>query len=363
MTRHPLLIGIAVVALLAGCTAPGPGPNGLAPGDAEGVQPAGDAEVIASDLTTPWSLVRMSDGSTLISERDTALVRQLQPDGEYGDDLVIDDVVPGGEGGLLGIAVDPEEQFLYYYATAADDNRVLRAELSNDDGWSIGEPEVILEGMAKAGNHNGGRIAFGPDGMLYITAGDAGDPDRAQSLDSLGGKILRVEPDGAIPTDNPFEGSPVYSLGHRNPQGIAWDDEGQLFAAEFGQNTWDEFNRIDAGSNYGWPIVEGIGEVEGFVDPLYQWPTSQASPSGLLYTQGTFFLAALRGERVWVLYLDGDRVSAVSWFEGEHGRIRHAAEGPDGSLWLLTSNTDGNGDQREGADQLLQYRLNELVEG
>jgi len=361
--RHPLVIAVAVAALLAGCSAPGPGPGGLAPGDATGVQPAGGAEVVASDLTTPWSLVRLSDGTTLISERDTGLVRQLLASGEYGESWPVEGVVPGGEGGLLGLAVDPEEQYLYLYFTAADDNRVVRAELSNDAGWSIGEPEVILDGLPKSGNHNGGRLAFGPDGMLYVTAGDAGDADRAQSLESLGGKILRIEPDGSVPADNPFPDSEIWSYGHRNPQGIAWDDAGTMYAAEFGQNTWDEFNRIEPGSNYGWPIVEGKGGGDDFVDPLYQWSPGEASPSGLLYTQGTFFLAALRGERVWVLYVDGDTVSAVSWFEGEHGRIRHAAEGPDGTLWLLTSNTDRNGDDREDSDQLLQYRLNELVEG
>ena len=358
------IAGAALVALLAGCTPLGPN-HTPPPPDAVGVQPAGDGTELATDLVTPWSLARLADGSTLISERDTGTIRQLTPEGELLDGFAVEGIRHGGEGGLLGIAVDPSTEFyLYIYLTTENDNRVVRARLQSDgDVYGIGEVETVLDGMPRSGNHNGGRIAFGPDGALYITAGDAGDPQRAQSEESLGGKILRVNPDGTIPDDNPIEGSPIYSLGHRNPQGIAWDDEGVMYAAEFGQNTWDEFNRIEAGSNYGWPIVEGQGGEEGFVDPLYQWPTSEASPSGLVYTQGTFFLAALRGERVWALYVDGDRVSAVAWFEGELGRIRHVAEGPDGALWLLTSNTDGNGDQREGADRLIEYRLQELVEG
>ncbi|MGV8886046.1 MAG: PQQ-dependent sugar dehydrogenase [Microbacteriaceae bacterium] len=336
------------------------------------MQPAGAGRVLASGLVTPWSIVRLANGSTLISERDTGMVRQLTPHGTLLDGFSVSGVRHGGEGGLLGIAVDPSsEDRLYLYITTEKDNRVVRAVLRADDGvMSIGTLETVIAGIPRSGNHNGGRIAFGPDGALYITAGDAGEPDRAQDPNSLGGKILRVNADGSIPADNPFGASPVWSMGHRNPQGIAWDDDGQLFAAEFGQNTWDEFNRIEVGGNYGWPIVEGTGNGAGdgngngkFIDPLYQWPTSEASPSGLLFSQGTFFLAALRGERVWALYVDGDTVNAVPWFEHELGRIRHVAEGPNGSLWVLTSNTDGNGDQRPGADRLLEYQLTGLRKG
>ena len=355
---------VALALLLAGCTTTAPQ---APPPGAEGVQPRGDATVLASDLTTPWSVIRLPSGSSFISERDTALVKELTAEGEVREVGTVDGVEPGGEGGLLGLAMNPDDDgWLYAYTTAASDNRVVRLPLEGGPGsYAVGAPHVVLAGLPKSGNHNGGRIAFGPDGMLYITVGDAGEPERAQDLDYLGGKILRVTAAGQVPADNPFDGSPVYTLGHRNPQGIAWNDDGELFATEFGQNTWDEFNAITAGSNYGWPIVEGREGKAGFVDPLVQWSTDESSPSGLAYIRGTFFVAALRGERVWAIYGDGAEGdgSAVAWFEAEHGRIRHVTEGPEGSLWLLTSNTDGNGDHRDDADQLLEYELGELVEG
>jgi glucose/arabinose dehydrogenase len=224
----------------------------------------------------------------------------------------------------------------------------------------------VLDGIAKAGNHNGGRIAFGPDGMLYATVGDAGRPDAAQDADALNGKILRMTPTGGVPDDNPFPGSLVYSLGHRNPQGLAWDDDGQLWAAEFGQDTWDEFNRIEPGGNYGWPIVEGTGDGSGdFLDPWAQWPTDDASPSGLTYIDGTFFLAGLGGQRLWAIYVDEQQGTAdpVAWFAGEYGRLRDVAAGPDDTLWVMTNNTDGRGSPRPGDDRILQVRLTPLVEG
>jgi glucose/arabinose dehydrogenase len=178
----------------------------------------------------------------------------------------------------------------------------------------------------------------------------------------LNGKILRMTPAGDVPGDNPTSGSYVYSMGHRNPQGLAWDADGQLWAAEFGQNTWDEFNRIEPGANYGWPVVEGASGQSGFVDPVLQWATSEASPSGLTYVDGTFFLAALRGTRVWALYPDSGP-SAVAWFEGQFGRIRDVAPGPDGTLWFISNNTDGRGDPIAGDDHLYQVRLVPLEEG
>ena len=155
---------------------------------------------------------------------------------------------------------------------------------------------MVLDGLPAAGNHNGGRIAFGPDGMLYAGAGDAAQGDRAQDLDSLGGKILRMTPDGGIPDDNPFAGSLVYSYGHRNVQGLAWTEDGTMFATEFGQDTWDELNIIEAGGNYGWPIVEGQGGGDEFIDPVQQWRPDAASPSGMAIIGGTIFIANLRGE-------------------------------------------------------------------
>ena len=167
-----------------------------------------------------------------------------------------------GEGGLLGLAYldDGAHRWLYAYETTDDDNRIIRIDVDDEAGARRASPRSCSSGLEKAGNHNGGRIAFGPDGMLYATVGDATNPDSAQDPASLNGKILRMTPTGDVPDDNPIAGSLVYSLGHRNPQGIAWDADGQLWAAEFGQDTWDEFNRIEPGGNYGWPVVEGIGQ-------------------------------------------------------------------------------------------------------
>jgi glucose/arabinose dehydrogenase len=361
--RRLLLPVLAVTVVLAGCTAspqtsPGSSPPSPAPTD-EQVQPAGSPADVTTGLAAPWSILRVSDTETLISQRDDGRILSVASDRSPVEVGTVPGVVHQGEGGLLGLAY--RDGWVYAYLTTADDNRIVR--MPYDDG-SPGDPEVVLAGLAKAGNHNGGRIAFGPDGMLYATVGDAGNPDLAQDPASLNGKILRMTPDGEVPSDNPTRGSYVYSMGHRNPQGLAWDADGQLWAAEFGQNTWDEFNHIEPGANYGWPVVEGQVDDARFTPPVLQWPTSEASPSGLAYVGGTFFLASLRGERVWAIYVDDTgAASAVPWFVGEFGRIRDVAAGPDGSLWFLTNNTDGRGDPRDGDDRLLQVRLTPLVEG
>jgi glucose/arabinose dehydrogenase len=355
---------ILAVVLLAGCASAEPAPptTTATPPPAGAVQPVGTPETVVEGLAAPWSMVRMESGSTLISERDSARVLELTEDGSLREVGVVPGVVAQGEGGLLGLEV--LDSWLYAYFTADADNRVVRFELTGDPGsYGLGGEEVVLEGLAKAGNHNGGRIEFGPDGKLYVTVGDAGDPSRSQDQGDPNGKILRIEADGAIPSDNPFADSPVYSMGHRNPQGIAWDDEGQLWAAEFGQDTWDELNRIKPGGNYGWPIVEGIGGEPDFIDPVQQWPTDAASPSGLAFVSGTLFMAGLGGERLWAIYPGEESTGAVEWFTGEYGRLRDAVPGPDGSLWVLTNNTDGRGSPRQGDDRIIQVQLGELVEG
>ena len=328
------------------------------------VQPAGDPKSLADGLETPWSILRLADGTVLVSERDSAQIHEVRADGSHHRIAVVPNVAPGGEGGLLGLAALEEggKRFIYAYQTAANSNRIVRMELGDD--LHLGPPQKILGGLAKSGNHNGGRIAFGPDGMLYATVGDAAQPSRSQDKKSLNGKILRMTPTGEVPADNPFAGSLVYSMGHRNPQGIAWDDDGQLWASEFGQDTWDEFNKIEAGGNYGWPTVEGKAGRDGFIDPVLQWRTDEASPSGLTYVDGTFFMAALRGARVWAIYPDSNGgADAVAWFEGDFGRIRDVAPGPDGTLWFLTHNTDGRGTARAGDDHLYEVRLVPLEEG
>jgi glucose/arabinose dehydrogenase len=321
------------------------------------VVPAGFEDLVTG-LDIPWGLAFLPDESALVSERNTGRILAVTA----SSDVAVVGTVPGvdadGEGGLLGLAIDPAAPTsVYAYFTAADDNRVVRLPLL--DG-ALGDPVVVIDGIPKAGNHNGGRLTFGPDGMLYVSTGDASEPSRAQDLDSLGGKILRLAPDGSVPADNPFDGSPVFSYGHRNVQGLAFDDDGRLWASEFGQQTWDELNLIQAGNNYGWPVVEGIGGDDRFVEPVAQWSTDEASPSGIAYVRGTVFLAALRGQRLWQVPVPGGAAGSPADFAvGDYGRLRHAALAPDGSLWVLTGNTDGRNPDgpREGDDRILRVTL------
>lgn len=303
------------------------------------VVPGGTPEVVASGFTTPWSVVFVDD-TALVSQRDTGEILEIVGDGTrvIGE---VPDLAARGEGGLLGLA--HADGFVYAYVTIPGGNRVMRFPLEGAPGsYALGAAQTVVDGIPSANIHNGGRIAFGPDGMLYITAGDAADPDAAQDRGSLGGKILRVTPEGEVPADNPFPGSPVWSLGHRNPQGIGWDAGGTMFASEFGQDTWDELNIIEPGANYGWPEVEGIGGSAGFVDPVQQWAPADASPSGLAVVDGSVVIANLRGQRLRIVPT-ADPSSAREFFVGEYGRLRDVVVSPEGDLWFVTSDTDRAG--------------------
>jgi len=377
--RLRMLAAGAATLLLAGCAsgtegAPAPVPTATTPPSGATptatpeppALPTGESTAVAQDLDAPWSIARLPGGSTLISERDTGTIKELTDAGAVRVAGQIPGVAPGGEGGLLGLAVPPGDtaDYLYAYFTAAADNRIVRFPLDGEPGaLSLGAGEEVLTGIAKASNHNGGRIAFGPDGMLYATTGDAGSRNASQDLASVNGKILRMSATGEIPADNPTPGSRVYSLGHRNPQGIAWDASGNLWAAEFGQDTWDELNAITPGANYGWPVVEGIGSDPRFTNPVAQGRTDDASPSGLAFVRGTFYMAGLGGERLWSIDTTTDPVTTASWFDGEYGRIRDVTAGPDGSLWMVSSNTDGRGDLRSGDDKLIQVGLSTAASG
>ena len=353
-SSHGLVLLATAGALLGGC-----GPTTSDGGDATGggstaTSAAGAPTTVATGLDAPWSVVLL-DGTPLVSERDSARILELAEDGSAREAGVVDGVETAGEGGLLGLALDDDGR-LYVCSTAAGGNRIQRYELAGEPGTlSLGEPTTILDGLPAASVHDGGRLAFGPDGMLYATVGDAGVPDRAQDLRSLGGKILRMTPDGEVPVDNPFDGSLVYSYGHRNVQGLAWADDGTLFATEFGQDTWDELNVITPGANYGWPEVEGAGDAgadDEFVDPVQQWPPSEASPSGMAHLDGTLFIANLRGQVLRAVPVD-DPSTSTDHYAGEHGRLRDAVPGPEGRLWLVTSNTDGRGSPGPEDDQIL----------
>ena len=319
-----------------------------------------DPEVIASGLEAPWSVVFVGD-TPLVSERDSGRLLEISSDGDAREVARLDEVEATGEAGLHGLAVRDDE--LYDFYAAGDENRIERFDLLGEAGsLSLGEPETVLDGLPTGSFHNGGRLAFGPDGMLYATLGDTGDRDSAQDRQALSGKILRMSPDGEVPEDNPFDDSLVFSMGHRNPQGIAWDEQGTMYASEFGQDTWDELNVIEAGGNYGWPEVEGIateggageGGSDDFTDPVQQWPPSEASPSGMAVTDQSILIAGLRGQRLHEVAFDDLSTSTQLW-AGEHGRLRDVARAPDGSLVVATNNTDGRGEPGPDDDRLLRF--------
>ena len=314
-------------------------------------------DTLVTDVGIPWGIAFTSSGDALVSLRGTAEILRISPDG----DVSVLGTVPGvasdtDEGGLLGLALAPgRDDVLFAYLTSATDNRVVRMSVS-DDG--LGAPEPIVTGIQRATNHNGGRLLFDSEGYLLISTGDAAIPDLSQDVTSLNGKILRVTQDGEPAPGNPFDNQ-VYSYGHRNVQGLAFDSAGDLWATEFGQDTTDELNLIEAGGNYGWPVVEGAGTDDRYIDPFTSWsPTSTASPSGLAIVDDVALIGALRGEAVFAVPLSGSAAGQTTpLLQGEFGRIRTIAQAPDGSIWVTTSNTAGWTDPRPGDDRVVRLML------
>ncbi|MEV8550904.1 PQQ-dependent sugar dehydrogenase [Streptomyces glaucescens] len=381
----PAVLAAAVLVLTAACSSRGGGsPDGTgsaaapsrpaaqspSPGAAAETAPpaTGTVEVVrtvAEGLNSPWGLAPLPDGDLLVSSRDEGTI--LRVDGRTGKKTELGEV-PGvsaaGEGGLLGIALSPDyasDHMVYAYFTSASDNRVVRMlhDEEKPAGEQLGAPDTVFRGIPKGFVHNGGRIAFGPDGMLYVGTGESGEEGLSQDADSTGGKILRLTPEGEPAPGNPAPDSPVYSSGHRNVQGLAWDGRQRLFAAEFGQDTWDELNAIKPGGNYGWPEAEGRSGDPGFQDPVAQWTTDKASPSGIAYAEGSIWMAGLRGERLWRIPLKDARASAdpQSFLEGDYGRLRTVVAAGGDRLWLVTSETDGRGSPRGGDDRILELRV------
>jgi glucose/arabinose dehydrogenase len=313
---------------------------------------------VARGLAVPWGLAFLPSGAAVVTERDTRRVLLVPPaDGvehrvrEIG---VVDEAAPVGEAGLLGVAVSPDftrDHRLFLYLTTATDNRIVSTAYR---AGGIGPLTVVLDGIPRGEIHNGGRLTFGPDGFLYASTGETGNRELAQDRDSLAGKILRITPAGDPAPGNPFPGSPVWSYGHRNVQGLAFDDRDRLWASEFGENTFDELNLIRPGGNYGWPLVEGRGGQQGLIDPQVVWRTDVASPSGLAFVDDHLWLASLRGERLWRIDVTGRRAMApTDFFVGRYGRMRTVAVAPDGRLWVTTSNRDGRGFPAEADDRIL----------
>jgi glucose/arabinose dehydrogenase len=314
------------------------------------------ATPLVENLAVPWGVDFLPDGDAIVTERDSRRLLRITADGEVTELGTVQAAAPAGEAGLLGVAVSPDfvtDRWVFLYVTTEQDNRILRAELADH---SLGKVEVVLDGIPQGFIHDGGRLAFGPDGYLYASTGETGTPDLAQDPGSLGGKILRITTDGDPAPGNPDPGSPVWSSGHRNVQGLAWDDDGRLWASEFGDSTWDELNLVEAGGDYGWPQVEGTGGGGRFTDPQLVWPVEDASPSGLAWLDGHLWMAGLRGERLWRIEVsdDGRASRPTPFFAGEHGRLRTVVAAPDGSLWLTTSNRDGRGSPAATDDMVLR---------
>jgi glucose/arabinose dehydrogenase len=326
----------------------------------------GPVAVVAEKLSVPWEIAFLPGGDMLVTERPGRLRRI----GRTTALIPVEGGIEVGESGLLGLALHPsfaENRLVYLYMTARRDgalvNRIVRYRFE-DDG--LHEPFVIIDGIPGAQYHDGGRIAFGPDGKLYATTGDASRADLAQDRDSLAGKVLRLNDDGSVPEDNPF-GTAVWSYGHRNPQGIDWDDRGRLWQTEHGRSGaasgYDELNLIEAGKNYGWPTIQGDGSRAGMERPVRHsgaWETW--APADAAYLDGSIWFSGLRGVSLYQAKLgpDGSVADLKAHFRGDFGRLRAVVAGPDGMLYVSTSNTDGRGDPAPNDDRILRIDPRQL---
>ncbi|XRQ05126.1 PQQ-dependent sugar dehydrogenase [Actinomadura welshii] len=359
LLKRTLALALAAV-LLVGC-AETPEPRGP---DRTAAAP-GEVTELVIGLNMPWGLAFLPDGSALVSGRASGEIHRIPAGG--GDPVRIGEV-PGvqvsAEGGLLGLAASPdfaEDRTVYAYVSGPPTNRVVALRIS-EDLRSFRQERVVLDGIETADRHHGGRLRFGPEGNLWIGTGDAFEPENAADADSLNGKILRIRPDGSVPRDNPTPGSPIFSSGHRNVQGIAFGPDGTAYASELGHRTWDELNVLRPGRDYGWPETEGTEGDTGEA-PIFTIHPDDASPSGIAYADGSIWMGALGGQRLWQLPVDGPEAAGdpIEHFVGEYGRIRTVERAPDGSLWLATSNTDeatwGGTDPRPGDDRILRLDL------
>lgn len=383
MLIQPLCAALSLAALLtfgSGCNASPPAEH-TQPLKSEAVY---NTEVVAEMLDVPWDMAFVPDGRMFVTER-SGTIRVIDK-GSLVREPVLSLKTAGtafmskGESGLLGIAADPNFQrngYLYVYHTYEEKgglrNRVIRLVEKNNKAVI---DKVLIDGMPGQSNHDGGRIRFGPDGLLYFTIGDAQEPNASQDLKSRAGKIMRIASDGSVPASNPFPGSPVYSWGHRNPQGLAWHPvTKKLYSSEHGQSAHDEINLIEPGANYGWPLIQGdetspkagttVPTNTKMRPPLLHSGTETWAPSGMTFVQsgpwkGALLVANLSGSQLLKLTLkEGDptRFETVDkLYKNEWGRLRSVSEGPDGSLYVLTNNRDGRGSPRPGDDKIIRLK-------
>lgn len=328
-----------------------------------------DLEVVATNLSIPWAIAISEEGKLFVTERNGA-IRTIEQ-GRLNPQPLFTFPAPfvsRGEGGLLGIVLDPnhaQNHYLYVMHSYEEGNQLFnRVVRLVEQGNSAFLDRVLLDKIPGGQIHDGGRLKIGPDQKLYITTGDTGNSFLAQDLTSMAGKILRIELDGSIPEDNPFPGSPIYSFGHRNPEGLAWNANNVLYASEHGQSAHDEINIIQPGVNYGWPLVQGEEEMRGanLQKPLLQSGDITWAPSGIAFVnqgpwQGKLLVANLRGEQLLAISLNsnGTQVEKVeAWLQQEYGRLREVIQAKDGSIYLTTSNRDGRGNPDRSDDRIIR---------
>lgn len=322
--------------------------------------------VVADNLETPWSILKLPSGDLLLSERE-GQIRLIKTSGESEIIYVIEEAKESGEGGLLGITSHPQfidNNLIYLYYTYKGDrgvklNKVVRASYENSNFTNF---TTIIDNIPGALYHNGGRIKFGPDNNLYITTGDAQIPEKAQDINSLAGKILRLSEDGGVVENNPFNNE-VYSYGHRNPQGISWDSDGNLWATEHGLSATDELNLIEKGSNYGWPVITGNEKKDNMLSPsIHSGVDETWAPSGAAYYDNSIFFVGLRGNTLYQANIsDRDNVILTKHFSGEFGRLRDVIIDDQGIMYFISNNTDGRGEAAKNDDKLYRVDLERFL--
>lgn len=354
---------IASLALLRGW-----GGNQRPPGSSDSTTTItpGNLRTIAADIATPWAIDFLPSGDLLVTERSG----QVQRIGQNGATYNIEGVRETSEGGLLGIALHPDfadNRYVYLYSTTDSGGRLAnRIERYRLEGQVFRDRTEVLADIPASANHDGGALAFGPDDKLYITTGDAGDEPLAQDPQSLAGKILRLNPDGSVPSDNPF-GNAVWSYGHRNPQGLTWDNSGRLWSTEHGpsglQSGRDELNLIARGANYGWPTITGDETRDGMRAPiLHSGDNDTWAPGGLAYAEGSLYFAGLRGQTLYQAKINSnDSVTLSRHFVEQYGRLRAVTIRND-ELYFSTSNRDGRGSPAENDDHIYAVPLRALSE-